>query len=119
MLIVESDPTVATAIETAGARLNLLADRASDGWDAIGKLEENDYSVVFVDLEIPQASGFGVLTYLRQELGHELDRVVLMTRDDESKLRNRIHEDRCRVIGRSSSVDDITETLRGMGASQF
>lgn len=111
LLIVENDPAVAGAIETAGSRLHLTVDCATDGWDAIEKLEENDYQLIMVDLEMPQSSGFGVLTYLRQEYGHDLDRLVLISKDGAGRVQDRIHEPSCRIVDKTTSVDQLTSLL--------
>lgn len=111
MLIVEDDPTFATAVETAGAKLNITADRAGDGWEAIEKLEENDYSLIVLDLDVPKSSGFGVVTFLRQEFGHALDNLIVMSRSDESSVRAKLHEQRCRVITKTDSVDHLTRVI--------
>lgn len=111
MLIVEDDPTLATAVEKAGAKLNITADHAGDGWEAIEKLEENDYSLIVLDLDVPQSSGFGVVTYLRQEFGHSLDNLIVMTHADERSARAKLHEQRCRVISKTDSVDQLTRVI--------
>lgn len=111
MLIVENDPTVANAVEKAGEKLNMTADRAGDGWEAIEKLEENDYALIVVDLDVPQSSGFGVVTFLRQEFGHSLDNLIVMTGADEGSVRAKLREQRCRVITRTDSVDHLTRVI--------
>ena len=112
ILVVEDDPGLAQAIEEAGSQFNLQADRATDGWDAIEKLEENDYSLIVVDLEVPQSSGYGVVTFLRQEYGHALDRLILMTGHDQHSVEAKVHECRCRIISRTDSVDQLAEAMR-------
>ena len=43
LLIVEDNPLIAAAIEKAGERLNMRADVATDGWEAIEKLRSEGW----------------------------------------------------------------------------
>jgi len=50
ILIVEDNPMLAEAIERAGEQLQLFADRATDGWDAIEMLECGEYAAIVEEL---------------------------------------------------------------------
>ena len=104
LLIVEDNPLIAAAIEKAGERLHLQADVATDGWDAIEKLRNVDYAAIVIDADLPRHSGYGVLTYFRQENGDHLDNVILMTSSDQESMRQ--HEGLA-VIARTEVIDDI------------
>jgi DNA-binding response OmpR family regulator len=104
LLIVEDNPLIVAAIEKAGERLNLHADVATDGWDAIEKLRNQDYAAIIINADLPRHSGYGVLTYLRQENGDRLDNVILMTSSDQESMRQ--HEGLA-VIARTEVIDDI------------
>ena len=104
LLIVEDNPLIAAAIEKAGERLNLHADVATDGWDAIERLRNQDYAAIVINTDLPRHSGYGVLTYLRQENGDQLDNVILMTASDQESVRQ--HEGLA-VIARTEVIDDI------------
>ncbi|HEU5163144.1 MAG TPA: response regulator, partial [Thermoanaerobaculia bacterium] len=69
LLIVENDPFITRAVESAAASLDLDPVTATDGWDAIAKLESNQYFAVVVDSEAPSGSGYGLLQYIREEFG--------------------------------------------------
>jgi DNA-binding response OmpR family regulator len=104
ILIVEDNPLIAAAIEKAGERLNLHADVATDGWDAIEKLRTEEYAAIVIDADLPRHSGYGVLTYLRQENGDHLDNVILMTSSDRESMRQ--HEGLA-VMARTEVIDEI------------
>ena len=104
LLIVEDNPLIAAAVEKAGERLHLQAEVATDGWDAIEKLRNADYAAIVIDADLPRHSGYGVLTYLRQENGDHLDNVILMTASDQESMRQ--HEGLA-VIARTEVIDDI------------
>ncbi len=111
LLIVEDNPLIAAAIEKAGERLNLQADVATDGWDAIEKLQNEEYSAIVIDTEVPRHSGYGVITYLREEVGDHLENVVLMTSSDREEVRLRTSESLC-VIGRTEEIEEIVAAIR-------
>jgi DNA-binding response OmpR family regulator len=110
LLIVEDNPLIAAAIEKAGERLHLQADFATDGWDAIEKLQNEEYSAIVIDTDLPRHSGYGVVSYLREEVGDRLDNVLLMTSSDHATVRQHTCES-LRVIARTEQVDEIVAAL--------
>lgn len=111
ILIVEDNPLIASAIERAGEELQLSADHATDGWEAIEKLETEDYAAIVINSDLPRQSGFGVLTYLREEVGPALDHVVVMTTSDREALQNRLAE-RVNVIRTTDEVAELARAVR-------
>ncbi|HXG58552.1 MAG TPA: response regulator [Thermoanaerobaculia bacterium] len=110
ILIVEDNPLVAQAIEDAGARFQLVADHATDGWDAIEKLEHERYTTIVIDADMPRRSGYGVLTYLREENGEDLRNVIVMSADEASVQRH-LGDERVRVIRKTDAVDELAKAL--------
>lgn len=110
LLIVEDNPLIAAAIEKAGERFNLLADFATDGWDAIEKLRSGDYAAIVIDTDLPRHSGYGVVAYLQEENGEALENVVLMTTGDHALVRRHTSEHLC-VIDKTDAIEDIAAAL--------
>lgn len=110
LLIVEDNPLIAAAIEKAGERLNMRADVATDGWDAIERLRSEEYAAIVIDADVPHHSGYGVITYLLEESGDNLEHVLLMTGADHEAVRHRVCE-HLRVIEKTDAVDDIAAAL--------
>ena len=88
MLVVENNPLITTAVETVGHRLRMDVDCATDGWEAIGYLENQTYDAIVIDADLPRHSGFGVLAFLQEEIGRELPNVVVMASDTENVRRH-------------------------------
>ena len=107
ILIVEDNPAIAQAIENAGVELCFSCDRVTDGWDAIEKLETEEYAAIVIDADVPRHSGFGVLTYLREEIGEELDNVIVMTSSDQTEVRRKLGA-RLRIVAKDDAVAEIT-----------
>lgn len=111
LLIVENNDTFTDAVEKAGLDLNLIVDKATDGWDAIAKLEEHEYDAIVVDANLPRYSGFGVVTYLREERGH-LENLILMTDSDEADISRRLGEEDVQVIRKTECVEDLVSVIQ-------
>jgi CheY-like chemotaxis protein len=111
VLIVEENPLFASALEAAGDRFPVTLERATDGWKAIEMLETEQYAAIVIDTDMPRHSGFGVLTYLREEVGEKLDNVIVLTSSDEDTLRKRLSQDQLRVVNREKAFDALTSVL--------
>ena len=107
ILVVEDDPAVAQAVENVGAQI--LVECATDGWDAIRKLETERYDAIVVDTDLPLHSGFGVLTYLREEIGDDLENVIVMTSSNRDELQRKLQ---VHVIAKTDK--DLTEAVRAL-----
>jgi len=66
ILIADDDTSIRQLLTTIVKRERLNADSASDGEDAIRKLQQHEYSVILLDLMMPHVDGFGVIDYLRE-----------------------------------------------------
>jgi len=110
ILVVEDNPLIAQAIEEAGQRLEVGCDRASDGWDAIEKLENESYVAIVIDADVPRQSGYGVLTYLREEVGEAMDHVIFMTSSNRDAVRRRIGG-HLTVVDKADAVAEITRVV--------
>lgn len=106
ILVVEDDPRICRELEATFA-----CDCATDGWDAIEKLEVSDYAAIVIDADVPRHSGYGVLTYLREEIGEELDNVLFLTSSDQDDVR-RLLGNGLHVAPKEDAVREITRMLR-------
>ena len=105
ILVVEDNPAFAQTVESVGAQI--CVECATDGWDAIEKLETERYDAIVIDTDLPRHSGFGVLTYLREEIGDDLPNVIVMTSSDRDELQRKLQ---VHVIGKTD--EDLTEAVR-------
>ena len=110
ILIVEDNPLIAEAIERAGERLQLQTEVATDGWAAIELLRDGNYRAIIIDTDLPRHSGYGVLSFLREEKGDHLRNVILMTSSDTDAVRERVSEP-LQVIAKTEKVDDIATAV--------
>lgn len=106
ILVVENDPIICRSIEE---RFN--CDCATDGWDAIEKLETGDYAAIVIDADVPHHSGYGVLAYLREEVGEELRNVIFMTSASDRDAVRRNYGTQLTVVGKDEAVEELTRVL--------
>jgi DNA-binding response OmpR family regulator len=105
VLVVEDNPAICREL---GQRFN--CDCATDGWDAIEKLETQDYAAIIIDADVPHSSGYGVLTYLREEVGGELPNVIFMTSQEPDSIRRRVGTT-LTVISKCDAISEVSRVL--------
>ena len=106
ILLVEDNPLIASAIEREGESKQIRTEHATDGWEAIEKLEtDHEYSAIVIDTDLPRHSGFGVLTYLREEIGPGLANVVVMTSS------NRTFDDVVNVVRKTEEISELARAV--------
>lgn len=66
-LVVEDDPAIRRLVEKILTRRHIEIDVAADGRVAMDKLQANHYSVLVLDLMVPEVNGFEVIEYLKRE----------------------------------------------------
>lgn len=70
-------------------RQGLDVDTASDGAEAIERLDADAYSVILLDLMMPRVDGFGVLGYMKEHCPHKLRRTIVASAVPESEVLRR------------------------------
>ncbi|HKO01963.1 MAG TPA: response regulator [Thermoanaerobaculia bacterium] len=117
VLVVELSPAISPMISSALSRdadMELVTEIATDGWDAIEKLRDGDYAAIVIDSDLPRRSGFGVLTWLREENGEELDNVIVVASDGGDSVRHRV-SDRLRIVAKDDAVNEVEKLIRARG----
>ena len=66
-LIVEDDPAIRRLVERLLTRNRIKTETVDDGLAAIEKLRTNQYTVVVLDLMVPEANGFEVIEFMKQQ----------------------------------------------------
>lgn len=78
-LVVDDDPPLRKLVATLLSRASLLVDTASDGEQALQKLDSSTYDVMLLDLMMPKLSGEKVIAELKERQHRPL--VIVMTAD--------------------------------------
>jgi CheY-like chemotaxis protein len=78
-LVVEDEPTTRAMLKALIQSMGCDVDEAGDGLEAIERLDENDYSVVLLDIVLPKVSGTQVMEHLYKSDPEKLERVIVVT----------------------------------------
>jgi two-component system OmpR family response regulator len=95
VLLVEDDPMIGRAVNTALKDAAYAVDWVQDGIAAVTALASQPYNLVLLDLGLPRQDGLSVLRDLRQA-GHAMPVLILTARDAISD----------RVSGLDAGADD-------------
>src|SRR6266568_9444808 len=79
VLVVDDDLALRGFFETLLSRKGFSVDCASDGRVAYDQLQRHTYSVILLDLMMPDVNGFELLERLGRDSPALLDRVIIMT----------------------------------------
>ena len=64
-LIVEDDPAIRKLVDKLLVRSGIEVDSARDGKQAIEKIRHVHYSVLVLDLMVPEINGFEIIEYIK------------------------------------------------------
>jgi DNA-binding response OmpR family regulator len=66
-LVVEDDPAIRRLVAKLLARRNIEIDTATDGAKAVELIRTVPYSVIVLDLMVPEVNGFEIIDFIRKE----------------------------------------------------
>src|SRR5204863_768694 len=103
VLIVDDDATIREMLVSVLRRRDLTVDVAGDGKEALDLLKEHRYSVVLLDLLMPNVDGFGVIDNLDSAISTPL--VLVITGADRALIRPPDPQPIHRVANRSFDAE--------------
>jgi DNA-binding response OmpR family regulator len=113
-LIVEDDPAIRRLVEKLLTRHHVAIDTANDGKQAIEQLRGTRYSVVVLDLMVPEVNGFEVIEFMKRENMHTPVAVVsAVSQQALTKLDLDIVK---LVISKPFDVDEFTRAILALCA---
>lgn len=109
VLVVDDDPDIRELLTSMLVRRELTVDRAAGGREALDLLRQNNYSVVLLDLMMPELDGFQVLQAIDTAALQPV--VLVVTGADRSQLRaldsKRIHG----IVRKPFDPDDLGDIV--------
>ena len=88
VLVVDDDQALRGLFTTLLSRKGFDVDCASDGRVAYDQLSRNNYSVILLDLMMPDVNGFELLDRLQRDSPALLDRVIVLTGASQRSVEN-------------------------------
>ncbi len=108
-LIVEDDPAIRRLVEKLLSRRGIEIDSAHDGEQAIEKLRAGRFSVVVLDLMVPQVNGFGIIDFMKRNDIHTP--VAVVSAVSQQSLTNLDLDIVKVVISKPFDVDEFTRAI--------
>jgi DNA-binding NtrC family response regulator len=79
VLCADDDPDVRTLCATALSKAGFVTDLASNGREALEKIQETEYAVILLDLRMPSVHGTTLLSLVQREKPELLRRIIVVT----------------------------------------
>ena len=108
-LVIEDDPAIQRLVEKILKRKGVEIDTANNGRIAIEKLSANDYSVIVLDLMLPDMNGFQVIDYLKTR--KKRTPVAVVSAVSQQALTNLDLDIVKLVISKPFDVDEFTKAI--------
>lgn len=86
VLVVDDEPAIRALVAKIVDRAGYPVDSARDGAEAIEKLESEVYSVVVLDLMMPNVDGYGLIEYVKSRPGPR-PAIIVISAGDSAALR--------------------------------
>jgi CheY-like chemotaxis protein len=120
--LVEDNVLNIKLIEHLFSEYGMNADIALNGKIAIDLLQEQDYDLILMDIEMPDMNGYEATTYIREELGSNVPIIALtahaMPGEREKCLQLGMNDYLSKPIDTNKLFESIYETLRSSIAVQ-
>jgi len=111
-LVVEDDPAIRKLVEKLLLRRGIAIDTAHDGKDAIAKMENNGYSIVVLDLMLPEVNGYEVIAYMKSRSVRAP--VVVVSAVSQQAMKNLDYDVVKVVISKPFDVHEFTATIAAL-----
>jgi DNA-binding response OmpR family regulator len=111
-LIVEDDPAIRKLVEKLLVRKGIDIDAAHDGRQAIDKIRSGNYSVLILDLMIPEVNGFEVIDFVKKN-GIRLPIAVVSAVSHQALTKLDLDVVKL-VISKPFDVDEFTKAIYGL-----
>ena len=108
-LVVEDDPAIRRLVEKLLGRHQIEIDTVGDGRSAVERLEAGRYSVIVLDLMVPELNGFEVIDFLKAK---QMRTPVAVVSAVSQQALTRLDLDIVKlVISKPFDVDEFTKAI--------
>ncbi|HEY2322716.1 MAG TPA: response regulator [Thermoanaerobaculia bacterium] len=111
VLVVDDDPAITRLCGLVLERAGFRIETASDGRDALDRIEGHDYAAILLDLQMPYMHGATLLAILGRDKPETLKKLVVMTALPEAALAN-VRDGVASVLRKPMSDGDVVHAVR-------
>jgi two-component system alkaline phosphatase synthesis response regulator PhoP len=109
-LVVDDDQTLRGLFTTLLGRKGFTVDCASDGRAAYDQINRQKYSVILLDLMMPDVNGFELLDRLQRESPSLLPRIIVMTGANQRSVDTVDKSSIWGLIRKPFDIDDLVSS---------
>jgi CheY-like chemotaxis protein len=114
-LVVDDEEPIRVLLARVLARAGFEIAEASDGQDAIERLDAGDFDAVLLDLMMPRVDGFGVVDHLIETNPHMIEKTIVLTAFPKTATEGRLHH-LCSVLTKPFDVEQLVVLARECAA---
>lgn len=109
VLIVEDDPAIRKLLQKILMRSGIEIDTVQDGKHAIENLSKTEYTVMILDLMVPEVNGFEIIEYVK---ANKIDVPIAVVSAVSQQALTRLDLDVVKlVITKPFDVDEFTKAI--------
>ena len=113
VLVVDDEPALAEAVADALTDAGFRVDRASDGQEALERIQEHAYDLIVCDLKMPRVDGPTFYRTLVKTMPSLKHRVIFMTGDVAgTDAEPFLEESGCRWLAKPFRLGDLLSVAR-------
>lgn len=112
VLIVEDDLSIRRLVRTVLLRQGYQVDVASDGAEAVTKLETMDYDVIILDLMMPNLDGFSFISTMAQNAPDRLKRVIITSAASPAVINERLKDIPFDLLPKPFDINELITRVR-------
>ena len=118
ILLVDDDPMITELVVDMLGIEGYDVDTATNGIEALQKLERQRYDLIITDLHMPKLDGSGFYRELAQRKLHSLKRIIFLTGTTGASDEHRfVQESGVPVLFKPFNVSDLIELVRRLLSS--
>ena len=114
VLLVDDDPLIAELVIDMLGMEGYDVDTATNGNEALQRLEGQRYDLIITDLHMPKLDGSNLYRELRQRKVHPLNKIIFLTGSTGGPEKRLLQESRAPVLLKPVNVVELIEMVRRM-----
>jgi two-component system OmpR family response regulator len=114
VLLVDDDPLIAELVIDMLGMEGHDVDTATNGIEALQRLEGQRYDLIITDLHMPKLDGSNLYRELRQRKVHPLNKIIFLTGSTGGPEKRLLQESRAPVLLKPFNVVELIEMVRRM-----
>ncbi len=111
VLIADDEDAIRTLVGRMLRRSGFDPIEATDGQDAIDKLDAEEFDAVVLDVMMPRVDGFGVVEHLIRQKPWMIEKTVVMTAFPRTAAKERLHQ-LCCIISKPFEMEEFIQLVR-------